>query len=69
MNMEDLKLAIETLTPDFKFEQILLQFFHFKSTTLRSNLYGGTYWRGNLTMISNSFNAMGIRLNGNINGK
>ena len=31
------------------------------------NLYGGTYWRGNLTMISNSFNAMGIRLNGNIN--
>ncbi len=30
------------------------------------NLYGGTYWSGNLTMISNHFNAMGIRLNGTI---
>ena len=31
------------------------------------NLYGGTYWRGSLTMISNSFNAMGLRFNGTIN--
>ena len=30
------------------------------------NLYGGTYWRGNLTMISNHFNAMGLRFNGTI---
>ena len=30
------------------------------------NLYGGTYWRGNLTMITNHFNAMGLRFNGTI---
>jgi len=31
------------------------------------NLFGGNYWRGNVTMVSNSFNAAGIRLNGTIN--
>ena len=31
------------------------------------NLFGGNYWRGNVTMVSNSFNAAGIRFNGTIN--
>lgn len=31
------------------------------------NLFGGNYWTGNLTMISNSFNAAGLRFNGTIN--
>jgi hypothetical protein len=31
------------------------------------NLFGVNYWSGNVTMISNSFNAAGIRLNGTIN--
>ena len=31
------------------------------------NLFGVNYWSGNVTMISNSFNAAGIKLNGTIN--